>query len=172
MTTENNGGPSNATLGDDWVIVLLGGRTLLGKLDVSPLPPCQHTPRCNVFSNGRPECVGPAAQKLEPAYQIEMRPQPQQSIDPATKQPVMIMGRARNIMPVAELEGFTSLELPNHGVVIKPLSELHPAVQTEMRQAVVNIEAAIAANERKRKINAEAAAAEKLTNFGGGARKD
>jgi hypothetical protein len=158
MTTENNGGPSSATLDDSWVIVLLGARTLLGKLlggDISD-----------------PGDVRFNKLRLEPAYQIEMRPQPQQSIDPATKQPVMIMGRARNIMPVAELEGFTSLELPDHGVVIKPLSELHPAVQTEMRQAVVNIEAAIAANERKRKINAEAAAAEKLTNFGGGARKD
>ena len=158
--TENNGGPSNATLGDDWVIVLLGGRTLLGKL----ITTVKRDPYAAQATRG--------PNLLSPAYQIEMRPQPQQSIDPATKQPVMIMGRARNIMPVAELEGFVSLELPDHGVVIKPLSELHPAVQTEMRQAVVNIEAAIAANERKRKINAEAAAAEKLTNFGGGARKD
>jgi hypothetical protein len=145
--TENNGA------GNNWVIVLLGARTLLGKL----------TERTSDLS---------FAQELSPAYQIEMRAFPQQQIDPITKQPTVVMMRARNISLVSEMDGFDSLVLPEQGLVVKSLSELTPAIQAEMMQAVQNIESAIAAAQRKLKIDEEAANASKSLSFGGGARKE
>jgi hypothetical protein len=147
VSSENNGAAEN------WVIVLLGARTLLGKL----------TERTSDLS---------FAQELSPVYQIEMRSIPQQQIDPVTRQPTVVMMRARNISLVAEMDGFDSLALPEHGIVVKPLSELAPAIQAEMMQAVKNIDAAVAANKRKLAIDEQAATASKGMSFGGGARRE
>lgn len=158
MSGDNgNGSIGESTgLGPDWVIVLLGNRTLLGKCEFY----------IDAFSRER------IPHSLNPVYQIEMRDVVQQRMDPQTKQPVMVQGRQRNIFPPSELDGFTSLVLPEHGIVVKPLSELSADTQAEMFRGVTNLEKVIADNARKKKIAAEADAASKLTSFGGGARKD
>lgn len=146
--TENNG---SAKLGDDWVIVLLGARTLLGQK--------------NRTREGFP------TRELSPVYQLEVRAQPQQGIDPNTRQPVMVMTRARFVSPVSEIDGWDSLELPDAGIVVKSLNEFPPAFQNEMAQGVANYENAKSAAKRKLLIEEQAASAAK-TSFGGGARKE
>ena len=153
--TENNGASGNSPmpLDESWVLALLGSRTLLGKL----------TERATDLS---------FVKELAPVYQIEVRPQPQQSIDPVSKQPVMVVTRPRFIMGVCEMDGWNSLELPDAGIVLKPVVELSTAHQAELAQLVANYEAARAANLRKQKIDEQAAAMARTQNFGGGARKD
>jgi hypothetical protein len=146
MTTENGNTPG--ALDADWYIVLLGNRTLLGKLH---------------------EFAPPV--RLEPAYQIEMRPTPVQGIDPTTKQPTMGMVHQRCIMAVAEMVGWGSVALPQ-GCVLKPVVELSPALQKEMAMLVRNYEAAVAAQQRKIQIDQQASEAMKASSFGGGARKE
>jgi hypothetical protein len=146
MTTENGNTPG--ALDADWYIVLLGGRTLLGKLR---------------------EFAPPV--RLEPVYQIEMRPTPVQGIDPTTKQPTMGMVRQRYIMAVAEMTGWSSVALPQ-GCVLQPVVELSPALQKEMAMLVRNYEAAVTAQQRKIQIDQQAAEAMKASSFGGGARKE
>lgn len=143
MTIENGNTPG--ALDADWHIVLLGNRTLLGKLNEL------------LF--------------LEPAYQIEMRPTPVQGIDPTTKQQVMGMVRQRYIMAVAEMTGWGSVALPE-GCVLKPVVELSPALQKELAMLVKNYEAAVVAQQRKILIDQQAAEAARTSSFGGGARKE
>jgi hypothetical protein len=149
MTTENGNTPG--ALDADWYIVLLGDRTLLGKI----LPPESSV---HTFH-------------LAPAYQIEMRPTPVQGIDPTTKQPTMGMVRQRYIMAVAEMTGWGSVALPQ-GCILKPVVELSPALQKEMAMLVRNYEAAVAAQQRKIQIDQQASEAMKASSFGGGARKE
>ena len=87
--TGNNGASGNTPmpLDESWVLALLGSRTLLGKL----------TERATDLS---------FVKELAPVYQIEVRPQPQQSIDPVSKQPVMVVTRPRFIMGVCEMDGW------------------------------------------------------------------
>jgi hypothetical protein len=151
MTTENGNTPG--ALDADWYIVLLGGRTLLGRI----LRPVSAISSAQTFH-------------LEPAYQIEVRPTPVQGIDPTTKQPTMGMTRQRYIMAVAEMAGWGSVALPQ-GCVLKPVVELSPALQKEMAMLVQNYEAAMTAQQRKIQIDQQAAEA-KASSFGGGARKE
>jgi hypothetical protein len=145
MTTENGNTPG--ALDADWYIVLLGNRTLLGKITAHE------------------------SLTLSPAYQIETRPTPAQGIDPTTKQPTMGMVRQRYIMAVAEMTGWGSVALPQ-GCVLKLVVELSPALQKEMAALVRNYEAAVAAQQRKIQIDQQAAEAMKASSFGGGARKE
>jgi hypothetical protein len=145
MTTENGNTPG--ALDADWYIVLLGNRTLLGKI----------TARESLT--------------LSPAYQIEMRPTPVQGIDSTTKQPTIGMVHQRCIMAVAEMVGWGSVALPQ-GCVLKPVAELSPALQKEMAMLVRNYEAAVAAQQRKIQIDQQASEAMKASSFGGGARKE
>lgn len=147
-------------LDESWVLALLGSRTLLGKL--------KPTVRRNPYE---PKAT-PGPNLLDPVYQIEVRPQPQQSIDPVSKQPVMVVTRPRFIMGVCEMDGWDSLELPDAGIILKPVVELSTAHQAELAQLVANYEAARAANLRKQKIDEQATAMARTQNFGGGARKD
>lgn len=156
--TENNGAGSidnSQLLGPDWVLALLGARTLLGKKVMSPTRMVD----TGDFWTG----------ELKPVYQLEVRAQPQQGIDPKTKQPVMEMTRPRFISAVCEMDGFDSVELPDAGVIVKPVSELPLAYQKECAQLVANYENARSAAQRKQRIDEEAA---KAMSFGGGARRD
>lgn len=151
--TDNNGAGSidnsgPQLLGPDWVLALLGARTLLGKRNVRS---------------------GDLTEHLTPVYQLDVRAQPQQAIDPKTKQPVMVMTRPRFISAVCEMDGFDSVELPDAGCVVKPLSELPLGMQKQCAQLVADYENARSAVQRKQRIDEEAA---KAMSFGGGARRD
>lgn len=157
MTTENNGASGNSPmpLDESWVLALLGSRTLLGKkvmkADGVTAP------------HWRPE--------LSPVYQIEVRPQPQQVTGPDGK-PAVIVQRPRFIMGVCEMDGFDSLELPEAGIILKPVVDLPLPQQNELAQLVANYERARTEGRRKQLIDAQAAAAMKSQSFGGGARKE
>ena len=150
MTTENNGasGNSPALLDESWVLALLGSRTLLGKLEVSG-----------------------SFRELSPVYQIEVRPQPQQVTGPDGK-PAVIMQRPRFIMGVCEMDGFDSVELPEAGIILKPVADLPLPQQNELAHLVANYERARAEGRRKQLIDEQAAAAMRSQSFGGGARKE
>jgi hypothetical protein len=134
----------------NWVVVLFGGRTLLGVPD-------------------RPkEALSGLFLHLEPVYQLEVRAVPIQGVDPQTKQPVMGMSRQRFIMSVGELE-IASVEVPIQTSIIKPISEMSANAQKELTTLVINYEEAMKKNRRQAQINAQLAESQSQS-FGGGAR--
>ena len=131
---------------DRWRLLLVGARTLLGRLDD------------NAFC-------------LNPVYQIEKRPTPVQGVDPNTGKHVQGMQMRWTIMAVAELDGITSVEVPT-GAILIPVSTMLDSEQKLLGALVEAFEKNKLENARKTKVDAEAAVLARGGSFGGGARSD
>jgi hypothetical protein len=142
-SSDNAIDPYAAPLGPGWAVVLLGSRTLLGKLHGA---------------------------LLSPGYQLEMRATPVQVNTP--EGPKMGMTRSRYIAGIGDFDGFAPVIIPLGSVIVKEVTELPASAQEELRQLVSNYETAVAANRRKARIATEAEAMSKMPSFGGGARKE